>query len=45
MEILSIPPGREVGNAYEYMLELRLERGPMSFEDARDALLDWWQKR
>jgi poly(A) polymerase len=45
MEILSIPPGREVGNAYEYMLELRLERGPMSFEDARDALLDWWRKR
>jgi poly(A) polymerase len=45
MEILSIPPGREVGNAYEYMMELRLERGPMSFEDARDALLDWWQKR
>jgi poly(A) polymerase len=45
MEILLLPPGREVGNAYEYMLELRLERGPMSFEDARDALLDWWQKR
>jgi len=45
MDILALQPGREVGEAYEYMLELRLERGPMTFEDARTALLDWWQKR
>jgi len=45
MDILGLQPGREVGEAYEYMLELRLERGPMTFEDARAALLDWWQKR
>ncbi|MBM3723682.1 MAG: CCA tRNA nucleotidyltransferase, partial [Actinobacteria bacterium] len=45
MDILGLQPGREVGEAYEYMLELRLERGPMIFEDARAALLDWWQKR
>ena len=45
MDILSLQPGREVGEAYEYMLELRLERGPMTFEDARAELLEWWQKR
>ncbi|HSE70143.1 MAG TPA: CCA tRNA nucleotidyltransferase [Nocardioidaceae bacterium] len=41
MEILGIGPGREVGEAYKYLLELRMENGPMSFEVARDALLAW----
>ena len=30
MEILGIPPGREVGEAYRFLLELRLDHGPMS---------------
>jgi poly(A) polymerase len=42
MEILGIGPGREVGAAYRYLLELRMDRGPMSEEDARAALLEWW---
>jgi poly(A) polymerase len=42
MEILGIGPGREVGAAYRYLLELRMDRGPMSEEDARAALLGWW---
>ena len=29
MEILGIPPGRAVGEAYQYLLELRLDRGPL----------------
>ena len=33
MEILGIGPGREVGEAYRFLLELRLDNGPMS-EDA-----------
>jgi poly(A) polymerase len=41
MEILGIGPGREVGLAYKYLLDLRLDRGPMSEEDARAALLAW----
>jgi len=41
MEILGIGPGREVGAAYHHMLELRLENGPMSYDDARAALLEW----
>ena len=29
MALLHIPPGREVGEAYRYLLELRMERGPL----------------
>lgn len=45
MQFLGIPPGREVGEAYSYLLELRLENGPMSVDDAKAALLDWWSHR
>jgi poly(A) polymerase len=45
MEILGIPPGREVGEAYRHLLELRLDRGPMSEDDATAELLAWWAAR
>lgn len=45
MEILSIEPGRDVGEAYKFLLELRMDNGPMSTEAATAALLDWWQTR
>ena len=45
MEILGIGPGREVGEAYRHLLELRLDHGPMSEEDATRALLDWAKNR
>ena len=45
MELLGIPPGREVGAAYQFLLELRLDRGPMSEDDAKAALLEWWAQR
>ncbi|WP_344778480.1 CCA tRNA nucleotidyltransferase [Nocardioides panacisoli] len=45
MEILGIPPGREVGEAYRMLLELRLDNGPMSQEDAASALREWWAAR
>jgi poly(A) polymerase len=41
MEILGIGPGREVGAAYRHLLELRLDRGPMTYDEARSALLEW----
>ncbi len=41
MEILGIGPGREVGQAYHHLLELRMDLGPMTREQARDALLAW----
>lgn len=45
MEILGIGPGREVGEAYKFLLELRMDNGPMSEEEARAALLAWWAAR
>ena len=45
MEILGIGPGREVGEAYKFLLELRIDNGPMAEADARAALLDWWANR
>jgi poly(A) polymerase len=42
MEILGIPPGPTVGQAYRFLLELRLDEGPKSEDDARAALLAWW---
>ncbi len=45
MEILGIAPGREVGEAYKYLLELRLDNGPMDVDSATSALLEWWGGR
>src|SRR5690606_23016869 len=45
MEILGIPPGREVGAAYKHLLELRIENGPLGEERARQELLAWWAEQ
>ena len=45
MRILDIPPGRVVGEAYDFLLNLRLDRGPMSEEMATEALKSWWAAR
>lgn len=42
MEILGIPPGREVGAAYRYLLEQRIDHGSLGSERAKQVLLDWW---
>jgi poly(A) polymerase len=42
MEILDIPPGPVVGRAYQQLLELRLENGPLGYDAAVAALRDWW---
>jgi poly(A) polymerase len=41
MRILALPPGPEVGQAYQYLLELRLEHGPLGEERATQELLRW----
>jgi poly(A) polymerase len=41
--ILGIPPGPDVGKAYKYLLELRLDRGPIG-KDAATAELARWAK-
>lgn len=43
MKHLNVKPGREVGKALDFLLEHRLENGPISEQDAY-ALLDSWAK-
>ncbi|MEN3221327.1 CCA tRNA nucleotidyltransferase [Mycolicibacterium porcinum] len=45
MEILGIPAGPQVGEAWKYLKELRLDHGPLSREQAIDELLKWWNAR
>ncbi|WP_067695459.1 CCA tRNA nucleotidyltransferase [Nocardia jejuensis] len=42
MELLGIQAGPDVGKAWRYLKELRLDRGPMSRDEAEAALLEWW---
>ena len=44
MEILNLKPGPKVGQAYKYLLELRIENGPLGPEKAKEALLEWHSK-
>lgn len=41
MQILGIKPSRLVGEAYDFLLELRMERGPLGEEIATEELLAW----
>ncbi|MGB9223668.1 CCA tRNA nucleotidyltransferase [Mycobacterium sp.] len=45
MQLLDIPPGPLVGEAWNYLKELRLDRGPLTDEEATAELLAWWQSR
>jgi poly(A) polymerase len=45
MRILGIGPGPEVGRAYKHLMELRMDRGPMSEEEATEELRAWWAAR
>ena len=42
MAVLGIAPGPQVGKAYQHLLELRLENGPLGEEAATAALREWW---
>jgi poly(A) polymerase len=45
MAILGIRPGREVGEAYRFLLELRLDEGPLGEAEAEQRLRQWWSAR
>jgi poly(A) polymerase len=45
MAILGLKPGREVGEAYRFLLELRLEDGPLGPDVATERLRAWWDAR
>jgi poly(A) polymerase len=41
MELLGIPPGPTVGKAWKFLKDLRLERGPLTREEAEEELRRW----
>jgi len=45
MQLLGIKPGREVGQAYNFLLELRLDEGAVGKDEAKKRLLEWWPNR
>jgi poly(A) polymerase len=45
MKILDLKPSPVVGQAYNYLLELRLEHGPLGVEKATEELLTWWRAK
>ena len=44
-EVLGIPPGREVGEAYRFLLDLRLDEGMVGPDVAEERLREWWAAR
>jgi len=45
MKLLDIKPSADVGKALDFLLELRLEHGPLGKERATDELMNWWRSR
>jgi poly(A) polymerase len=45
MAHLGLSEGPEVGRAWHHLLDLRLEHGPMSEEEALAALDEWWRQQ
>ena len=44
MAILGISPSPTVGRAYQYLLDLRMDRGPLGPDAAKAELLTWWSQ-
>ena len=44
MHVLNIKPGPEVGKAYQFLLDLRLDKGILGLEKATEELKTWWAK-
>jgi poly(A) polymerase len=44
MKLLGIKPSATVGRALDFLLELRLENGPLGEVRATEELLNWWSK-
>ena len=45
MRLLDLKPGPVVGRAYRYLLELRLDAGPLDHDAAVEALMAWWREQ
>ena len=40
---MRLRPSPLVGAAYQYLLDLRMEQGPLGAEKAKEELLNWWR--
>jgi len=45
MRILDLRPGPQVGEALRFLLDLRLEEGPLGEDEATRRLKTWWAGR
>jgi poly(A) polymerase len=45
MEQLGLGPGRDVGEAMKFLMEIRLDEGLLGDEQIRRRLDDWWERR
>ena len=45
IEALGVRPGPVVGRAYSFLMERRLDRGPVDADVARAELLAWWAEQ
>ncbi|NYF98248.1 CCA tRNA nucleotidyltransferase [Janibacter cremeus] len=44
-EVLGIPPGPQIGQAYRYLLQVRLDEGLIGPDAATERLRAWWAER
>ncbi|MEZ3160660.1 CCA tRNA nucleotidyltransferase [Microbacterium sp. BWT-B31] len=44
-EVLGLKPGREVGEAYRFLLDVRLDEGLIGADAAEQRLREWWAAR
>lgn len=45
MRILDLRPGPDVGAAYRFLLDARLDEGPLGADEAERRLREWWSAR
>jgi poly(A) polymerase len=45
MKLLDLKPSADVGKALDFLMELRMERGPLGEERATEELIQWWKAR
>ncbi len=45
MDLLELKPSRAVGEALDFLLELRMDEGPLGEKEARRRLWEWWRTR
>jgi poly(A) polymerase len=45
MELLGIAPGKAVGEALQFLLDIRLDEGPIGEQQAERRLREWWTSR